>query len=72
MRISAAVSRGGEPAPIIEQLELEDPRPGELRVRLVATGICHTDLHEHPGRHAPPAWSTPWAKACAGSNLAIT
>jgi aryl-alcohol dehydrogenase len=53
MRISAAVSRGGEPAPIIEQLELEDPRPGELRVRLVATGICHTDLHEHPGRHAP-------------------
>jgi len=53
MRISAAVSRGGEPAPTIEQLELEDPRPGEMRVRLVATGICHTDLHEHPGRHAP-------------------
>jgi aryl-alcohol dehydrogenase len=53
MRISAAVSRGGGTAPIIEQLELEDPRPGELRVRLVATGICHTDLHEHPGRHAP-------------------
>ncbi|MGZ3259689.1 MAG: NAD(P)-dependent alcohol dehydrogenase, partial [Croceibacterium sp.] len=20
---------------------------------LVATGICHTDLHEHPGRHSP-------------------
>ena len=24
-----------------------------MLVRLVATGICHTDLHEHPGRHAP-------------------
>lgn len=24
-----------------------------MRIRLVATGICHTDLHEHPGRHAP-------------------
>ena len=53
MRITAAVSRGDTPAPVIEQLEQEDPRPGEMRVRLVATGICHTDLHEHPGRHAP-------------------
>jgi aryl-alcohol dehydrogenase len=53
MRISAAVSRAGTPAPRIELLELEEPRPGEMRVRLVATGICHTDLHEHPGRHAP-------------------
>ena len=24
-----------------------------MRIRLVATGICHTDLHEHPGRHSP-------------------
>nr|WP_202392916.1 NAD(P)-dependent alcohol dehydrogenase [Alteraurantiacibacter buctensis] len=34
-------------------MEQEDPRPGEMRIRLVATGICHTDLHEHPGRHSP-------------------
>jgi aryl-alcohol dehydrogenase len=53
MRISAAVSRADTPAPRIEELELEEPRPGEMRIRLVATGICHTDLHEHPGRHAP-------------------
>src|SRR5690606_14172497 len=53
MRIRAAVSRAGEAAPRIEALELEEPRPGEMRIRLVATGICHTDLHEHPGRHAP-------------------
>lgn len=53
MKISAAISRGGTPAPVIEELEQEEPRAGEMRVRLVATGICHTDLHEHPGRHAP-------------------
>jgi aryl-alcohol dehydrogenase len=53
VKITAAVSRGQSPAPVIEQLELEDPRPGEMRIRLVATGICHTDLHEHPGRHSP-------------------
>jgi aryl-alcohol dehydrogenase len=53
MKISAAVSRGAGPAPRIEELEQEEPRPGEMRIRLVATGICHTDLHEHPGRHSP-------------------
>jgi aryl-alcohol dehydrogenase len=53
VKVTAAVSRGGTPAPEIVELEQEEPRPGEMRVRLVATGICHTDLHEHPGRHAP-------------------
>ncbi len=53
MKITAAVSRGATDAPALEQLELEEPRAGEMRIRLVATGICHTDLHEHPGRHSP-------------------
>ena len=53
MKITAAVSRAATPSPALEQLELEEPRPGEMRIRLVATGICHTDLHEHPGRHSP-------------------
>lgn len=53
MRVRAAVSRAGAPAPEIAELEQEEPRAGEMRIRLVATGICHTDLHEHPGRHSP-------------------
>ena len=54
MKITAAVSRDpASTAPSLEELELEGPRAGEMRIRLVATGICHTDLHEHPGRHAP-------------------
>ncbi len=53
MKITAAMSGRGGDAPKLVELEQEAPRAGELRVRLVATGICHTDLHEHPGRHSP-------------------
>jgi len=53
MQITAAVSRGNQAAPVLETLQLEEPRAGEMRVRMAAVGICHTDLHEHPGRHAP-------------------
>lgn len=53
MRITAAVSRPGTPAPELVELEQEEPRMGEMRVRIVATGICHTDLHAHEGRLAP-------------------
>jgi aryl-alcohol dehydrogenase len=49
VKVTAAVSRSGAPAPALEELELEDPRDDEILVRLVATGICHTDLHSHAG-----------------------
>jgi aryl-alcohol dehydrogenase len=44
MRTSAAVVR--EPAGdfVIEELDLDEPRDDEVLVRIVATGICHTDL----------------------------
>jgi S-(hydroxymethyl)mycothiol dehydrogenase len=29
----------------LEDLELDDPGPGEVLVRLLASGVCHTDLH---------------------------
>jgi aryl-alcohol dehydrogenase len=53
VRIAAAVSRQGAAAPELAELEQEEPRAGEMRVRLVATGICHTDLHAHEGRLSP-------------------
>ena len=53
MRIAAAVSRDGQPHPLIESVDLEAPRADEVRVRIVATGICHTDLHCHSGRGMP-------------------
>ena len=53
MKIAAAVSREGQPAPRIEQLELDGPRADEVLVRIVATGICHTDINCHSGRGMP-------------------
>ncbi len=53
MKITAALSGRGGDSPELVAMEQEEPRAGEMRIRLVATGICHTDLHEHPGRHSP-------------------
>lgn len=44
MKIQAAVSRADGAPFEIEDVELRDPRADEILVRLVATGICHTDL----------------------------
>ncbi|HEY7199682.1 MAG TPA: Zn-dependent alcohol dehydrogenase [Candidatus Dormibacteraeota bacterium] len=34
----------------VEDLELEGPGPGEVLVRLLASGVCHSDLHVALGR----------------------
>jgi len=44
MDISAAVVREAGAPFTIESLVLEQPRPDEVLVRIVATGLCHTDL----------------------------
>ena len=40
---AAVVTEIGKPLTLLE-LDLEDPRDDEILVRIVATGICHTDL----------------------------
>lgn len=50
MRTEAAISRAGAPAPVLEPVDLEAPRAGEVLIRIVASGICHTDLGVHAGR----------------------
>jgi aryl-alcohol dehydrogenase len=52
MKIQAAVSREGARHPQIETLDIEDPRAGEILVRIVASGICHTDIgvNSRPGQ----------------------
>ncbi|MBR1221568.1 NAD(P)-dependent alcohol dehydrogenase [Bradyrhizobium sp. U87765 SZCCT0131] len=44
MQINAAVVRDKGGPFLIEALELDDPVNDEIRVRMVASGICHTDL----------------------------
>jgi aryl-alcohol dehydrogenase len=53
VKIQAAVSRAGTAHPQIEAVDLEDPRVDEVRVRIIATGICHTDLNCHSGFGVP-------------------
>jgi aryl-alcohol dehydrogenase len=44
MRIKAAVVREKSGPFLIEELELDAPREDEVLVRMVACGLCHTDL----------------------------
>ena len=44
MKIQAAVVREKAQPFTIEELELDNPQPDEVLVRIVATGLCHTDL----------------------------
>jgi aryl-alcohol dehydrogenase len=44
VRISAAVSYGADSSVVIQDVEIEPPSNDEVLVRLVASGICHTDL----------------------------
>jgi aryl-alcohol dehydrogenase len=53
MRIRAAVSREVDAPPRIEALQLAAPRADEVLVRVVAAGICHTDLRAHAGGGLP-------------------
>lgn len=48
--ITAAVSRGTDSPFTIEELDLDDPRPDEVVVRIGATGVCHSDIAalDHP------------------------
>src|SRR5436305_936845 len=49
MRIRAAVlEQFGAPL-AVQEVELEEPRRGEALVRLVACGVCHTDLYTASG-----------------------
>jgi S-(hydroxymethyl)glutathione dehydrogenase/alcohol dehydrogenase len=49
MKIQAAVlEEFGQPL-VVEEVELAEPREGEVLVRLVACGVCHTDMYTASG-----------------------
>lgn len=62
MRIVGAVlERSGAPAPFAQsrpfrvgELELDDPGPGEIAVRIEAAGVCHSDLSVVDGNRVRP------------------
>src|SRR5438128_434724 len=57
MRIRAAVlEEFGQPL-VVQEVELAEPKKGEVLVRLVACGVCHTDLYTASG--ADPSGYSP-------------
>jgi aryl-alcohol dehydrogenase len=44
MEITAAVLRRAEGPYVLERVQLADPGPGEVLVRIVGAGMCHTDV----------------------------
>jgi propanol-preferring alcohol dehydrogenase len=54
---AAVVSELGNPL-AIEQVPVPTPGPGEVLVKIIATGVCHTDLHaadgDWPVKPSPP------------------
>jgi len=49
MKTRAAVAWKVNAPLVIEEVELQGPRPGEVLVEIKATGICHTDLYTLSG-----------------------
>ena len=49
------VFRGPGTQPRIEELTLDPPQRGEVRVRMAAAGVCHSDLHVVDGEWERPA-----------------
>lgn len=35
---------------VLEPITIDDPGPGEVRVRMLTSGVCHTDLHTKEGK----------------------
>ena len=67
MKIRAAVlERFGEPLEV-QEVELAEPRAGEVLVRLAACGVCHTDLYTASG--ADPSGYAPTVLGHEGAGV---
>jgi S-(hydroxymethyl)mycothiol dehydrogenase len=49
VRGQGVVSREPKQPALVEEMTIDDPGPGEVLVRIRASGVCHTDLHVKMG-----------------------
>lgn len=64
--MKAIVFRSDDQQPTLEDVDLHDPRAGEVRVKIAAAGVCHSDLHVLRGEwHVP----TPLVMGHEGSGI---
>ena len=67
MRIRAAVLEEFGAPLAVQEVELAEPKPGEALVRLVACGVCHTDLYTASG--ADPSGYAPTVLGHEGAGV---
>jgi S-(hydroxymethyl)glutathione dehydrogenase/alcohol dehydrogenase len=67
MRIRAAVLEEFAAPLVVQELELDGPRAGEVLVRLEACGICHTDMYSASG--ADPSGYVPCVLGHEGAGV---
>jgi S-(hydroxymethyl)glutathione dehydrogenase / alcohol dehydrogenase len=54
MQIKAAILEAVRQPLVVDDVELAEPKRGEVLVRLAASGLCHTDLHAMTGDRPRP------------------
>src|SRR6476659_65456 len=67
MKIRAAVLESFDAPLEVQELDLAEPEPGEVLVRLVACGVCHTDLYTASG--ADPSGYSPTVLGHEGAGV---
>ena len=50
LNVRAAVVHGPNQPFVVEEVQLEGPRAGEVLVQVKATGLCHSDLHAYEAK----------------------
>src|SRR4026208_8852 len=63
---AAVLEEFGEPL-VVQELELAEPKAGEVLVHLVACGVCHTDLYTASG--ADPSGYSPTVLGHEGAGV---
>ena len=67
MRVRAAVLEEFDRPLVVQELKLAGPRAGEVLVRLVACGVCHTDMYTASG--ADPSGYAPTVLGHEGAGV---
>ena len=63
---AAVLEQFGRPL-VVQEVDLADPHPGEVLVRLVACGVCHTDMYTASG--ADPSGYAPTVLGHEGAGV---
>ncbi len=60
---AALFTEVGAPLQVVDDIELEDPRDGEVRVRIAACGVCHSDVSLIRGQYPAMGQTIPGHEA---------